>query len=206
MGRPNKFDYQAVIENKLAEKPDGFTLDELLQYSELKVDRSTLFRHLTRLIERGRAERIGKARASRYRLPGVAGIAADSALADAQRPLVQYLPQPPEQDRTNETPRPADNDPQLHVEPDSLPVEALKHGAVVRKAVRRIVQEWKRCSQANLEIYLSLLVAPEQLDEVAAIVKKELIGLHEGNLHRYELSPADFSGFIPPEPFEAPVN
>ena len=69
MGRPKKFNYQAVIENKLAEHPDGFSLDELLAFSELKVDRSTLFRHLTRLIERGQAERIGNARASRYRLP-----------------------------------------------------------------------------------------------------------------------------------------
>ena len=202
MGRPKKFDYQAVIENRLAENPKGFALDELLQYSELKVDRSTLFRHLTRLIERGRAERVGNARASRYRLSGVAPIAADPGLPDASHPALQTLPQRLEQGRTNEAPRTADNDPQLRVEPDSIPVEALKHGAVVKKAVRRIVQEWKRCSQANLEIYLSLLVAPEQLDEVAAIVRSELTGLHEANLHRYELSPTDFSGFIPPEDFD----
>ncbi len=174
MGRSVKLDYQAVIKNKLSGYPDGLALDQLLARSGLQVDRSTLFRHLTRLIEKGRAERIGDARASRYRLLGEVPIRAHLALPYTQR-----------------------------AEPESVPVEAPECGAVVKKAVRTIVREWKRCNQVNLEIYLSLFVEPQHLNQVAAAVENELAGLHEGNLDKFGLTPAEFSVFIPPASREA---
>lgn len=93
MGQPATIDYRAVIERNLIGHPEGLALDELLQRSGLKVDRSTFFRHLTRLIKDGRAERIGRARASRYRLLGVARIRAHLALPYAQRPAIGYAPE-----------------------------------------------------------------------------------------------------------------
>jgi hypothetical protein len=174
MGRSAKADYQAVLESTLATHPDGLPLDELLERSGLKVDRSTLFRHLTRLIETGRAERIGDARASRYRLLGAAPVRAPLAPPDTQR-----------------------------AEPKSVPVEAMEYDAVVKKAVRRIVREWKQCNPVNLQIYLSLLVEPKHLNKVTAAVEEELAGLHEGNLARFGLSQAEFSAFIPPADREA---
>jgi len=174
MGRSAKADYQAVIESTLAAHPDGLPLDELLERAGLKVDRSTLFRQLTRLIETGRAERIGDARASRYRLLGAAPVRAPLA--------------PPYTERA---------------EPESVPVVAPEHDAVVKKAVCRIVREWKRCDPVNLQIYLSLLVEPKHLNKVAATVEEELVGLHEGNLARFGLSQAEFSAFIPPAGHEA---
>ncbi len=173
MGRSKKFDYQAAIENCLIGQPDGLTLDELLERSGLEVDRSTLFRHLTRLIETGRAERIGDARASRYRHLGVAPIRALLAPPDARR-----------------------------AEPDSIAFEVPQHDAAVKKTVRTIVREWKRFNQLNLEIYLSLFVEPRHLNEVAAAVEKELAGLNEGNLDKFGLTPAEFSVFIPPASHE----
>lgn len=174
MGRSKKFDYQAAIENSLIGHPDGLTLDELLERSGLEVDRSTLFRHLTRLIETGRAERIGDARASRYRALGAAPIRANLAPPDTQR-----------------------------AEAERVPVEVPQLDAAVKKTVRTIVREWKRCSQVNLEIYLSLFVEPRYLNQVAAAVEKELAGLHEGNLDKFGLTPAEFSVFIPPASHEA---
>ena len=184
MGRSKKFDYQAIIENSLIAHPDGLTLDELLEQSGLNVDRSTVFRHLTHLIEQGRAERIGNARASRYRPPGVAGIREDLVLPYTQRPAVEDV-------------RPAENYQQVRAEPDSVPVLAPEYDAVVKKAVRTIVREWKRCNRVNLQIYLSLLAKPEHLDGLAAAVEKELAGLHERNLVKFGLSQADFRDFIP---------
>ena len=67
MGRTPKFDYRIALETELQWHPDGISLDQLLERSGLAADRSTLFRHLSRLIREGRAERIGNARASRYR-------------------------------------------------------------------------------------------------------------------------------------------
>ena len=201
--------------------PDGQTLDELLQRSGLDVDRSTLFRHLTRLIELRRAERIGKARASRYRPPGVAVIRGDLALPQTQPAAVQSMPGVLERYSPNETPVPsagevqqvhlagrddarsAENSLQVRAEPVSVPDRALAHDAVVMKAVRTIVRDWKRCNQVNLRIYLSLLVMPEHLDEVAAAVEKELAGLDEDALARFGLSPAELAGFTPPAGSEA---
>ena len=438
MSQPAKIDYQAVIEKNLIGHPDGLPLDELLQRSGLKVDRSTFFRHLTRLIEGGRAQRIGRARASRYRLLGVARIRAHLALPYAQRPAVQYAPEFLERYLPNKTPflstseidqlhqagrvdmgaapagtyarriyerlmidlsyassrlegstynlleterlvrfgeelpdrdrkeavmilnhkeairfivdnlasvdltrrdlfdlhallsdglladpadsgrlrhslvkiggaayTPLDNPYRLNEEFDFLlakllevkdpfekafclfvflpylqafedvnkrtsrvglnipllkhdlcplsfitvderayvegtlgvyelndaallkqvfiegyvrsaenyrhvragldrvPVGALEYRAVVKEAVRTIVREWKRCDDADLRAHLSPLVRPEHLNEVIAAVKKELAGLHEGNLVRFGLSQADFSGFIPPASREA---
>ena len=100
MARQQKFDYQAALEIDLMAHPDGLTLDQLLEHSGFKVDRSTLFRHLSRLIAQGRAERIGKARASRYRPLAAAAIPADAPSAYTRRPslpgveemLQRYLP------------------------------------------------------------------------------------------------------------------
>ena len=66
----------------------------------------------------------------------------------------------------------------------------------MKKAVRTVVRDWKRCDELNLRIYLSLLVKPEQVEELAAVVKIALSGLHEDNLDGYGLSPADFSRYI----------
>ncbi len=203
MGRSKKFNYQAVIENNLIANSDGLTLDQLLERSGLKVDRSTLFRHLARLIETGRAERIGNARASRYRALGLARIAADAEPPSNQRPLVQHVPESPESHLPKATPFLSPSDvPQLHqtgrAKPDRVPVGMPEYGEVVKKAVRTIVREWKRFSRVNLQIYLSLLVLPEHLNEVAETVEQELAGLHEGNLAGFGLSPAEFAGFTPP--------
>lgn len=100
MARQQKFDYEAALENDLIAHPGGLTLDQLLERSGFKVDRSTLFRHLSRLIEQGRAERIGKARASRYRPLAAAEIGAQTAPANTERlapagvaaMLASYLP------------------------------------------------------------------------------------------------------------------
>ena len=205
MGRSKKFDYQTLIESSLIAHPDGLTLDQLLEHSGFNVDRSTLFRHLARLIERGSAERIGKARASRYRLLDPARIAPDPEPPDRQPPAVQQGPEFLQRGPANETPFPPPSEvPQLpqtgRAEPDRVPVAALD-GAVVKKVVRTIVREWKRFSRVNLEIYLSLLVEPEHLNVVAEAVEKELAGLHEGNLAGFGLSPAEFFEFTPPASF-----
>ena len=169
MGRSKKFDYQAAIENSLIGQTDGLTLDELLERSGFKVDRSTLFRHLTQLIETGRAERTGDARASRYRLLSVAPPRSHLALPELRR-----------------------------AEPANVPVEAPEHGAAVKKTVRTIVREWKRFDRINLEIYLSLFLKPEDANEVAAAVEKELAGLHQGNLAEFGLTRTEFDLFVPP--------
>jgi len=249
MSRTSKFDYQAAIEKNLIAWPDGLTLDELLERSALEVDRSTLFRHLTRLIERGRAERIGKARATRYRLLGAAPVKPEAGLPDAAPTAPPVPPQAPddhhdrsaapaaastlasraEPDVTPPVP-PADSfgapgDPPARDRPDSTPaspqapfaftagafpssarsdgaaLEDSRHGPLLIKAVRRIVRERKRFNPVNLDIYLSLLVPREELDEFAAEVRKELNGLNADNLHRFGISPAEFSGYTPLEEY-----
>jgi len=72
------------------------------------------------------------------------------------------------------------------------------YSAAVKKAVRTIVRDWKRCNRVNLEIYLSLLVGKEHLQTVAATVERELAGLHQGNLADFALTPAEFACFTPP--------
>lgn len=206
MGRAKKFDYQAAIESSLIAHPDGLSLDELLEHSGFEVDRSTLFRHLARLIETGRAERIGKARASRYRAPSLARIVAEPE--PPKRPAAEQVPEFLQRPVPKETPfLPPDELPQLHqtgrTKPARVPVGAPEYAAVVKKAVRTIVRDWKRFSRVNLQIYLSLLVKPGDLNEVAAAVEKELAGLHAGNLGGFGLSPAEFAGFTPPAASEA---
>jgi hypothetical protein len=249
MSRTSKFDYQAAIESNLTPWPDGLTLDELLAHSALDVDRSTLFRHLSRLIERGRAERIGKARATRYRLLGAAPIKPEPVLPDAAPTAPPTVPEPREDHPRNAAPTAASPPGPSGTEPDSIPaapradsfsapddplplarpdstsarprapfaftasaspsparsdsaaLEDSRHGPLVIKAVRRIVRERKRFDPVNLDIYLSLLVPREELDEFAAVVRKELAGLHEDNLHRFGISPAEFSGYTPLEEF-----
>lgn len=205
MARSNKFDYQTAIETSLIANPDGLTLDQLLERSGLAVDRSTLFRHLAKLIEQGRAERLGKARASRYRSPTLARIAPDPEPEPEQglRPGLGHAPELMAYPQAQDTPFP----PRSEVEPlpqtgravpAPIPAAAPDNGEVVNKAVRKIVREWKRFSRVNLEIYLSLLVQPAQMSEVAAAVEKELAGLHQGNLAKFGLTPAEFAGFKPP--------
>jgi hypothetical protein len=202
MGRSNKFDYQAAIKMSLIAYPDGLSLDELVEHSGLKVDRSTLFRHLTHLIEQGRAERVGKARASRYRPLDLARPAPDPEPPNTQGPAAQPVPESVERPLPDETPfSPSSEVGELHqsghTEQGGVPSRAPEQDAVVKKAVRTIVREWKRCNRVNLQIYLSFLVKPEHLDELAAAVEKELASLHEDNLDRFGLTPAEFAGFTP---------
>lgn len=180
MGRSNKFDYQAAIETVLIAHPEGLSLDELVEHSGLQVDRSTLFRHLTHLLESGRAERVGKARASRYRPLAPARTTPDPESSETQR--------------AHET---------VRTEPESVPSQASAHDAVVKKAVRTIVHDWKRFDRVNLQIYLSLLVRPERVNELGAAVEKELAGLREDNLDQFGLTQDDFSRYIPPAGNEA---
>lgn len=174
MGRSVKFDYGAAIEDSLTAHPEGLPLDDLLSRSGFSVDRTTLFRHLARLIEAGRVERIGNARASRYRR---------REIAPAQPPLAM----------------PETRD----AEPANIAAAAPDYRPAVIKAVRTIVREWKRFDRINLQIYLSLMVKPEHLSEVAVIVEKELAGLHEGNLDEFGISLAAFHGFKAPASREA---
>jgi hypothetical protein len=209
MGRTNKFDYQAAIETCLIAHPEGLSLDELVEHSGLQVDRSTLFRHLTHLIEGGRVERIGKARASRYRPLNSARSAPDpesprippSAVQRAPELSESHLPKAPSSQPPSEA-HPASEI--SGAEPERVPGRGPQHEAVVKKAVRTIVRDWKRCNRVNLEIYLSLLVKPEQVDEIGAEVEKELAGLRADNLDRFGLTQADFSLFDPMAVREAP--
>ena len=212
MGRPEKFDYQSAIENSLIANPDGLTLDQLLECSGFEVDRSTLFRHLAKLIEQGRAERLGKARASRYRSPSIVRIAADPAPHSGRHPGLEPAPefvehplprptfvQPPQGE-------PHEEHPPVRAEPDRVSAGPLGYGEAVKKAVRKIVREWKRFSRINLEIYLSLLVKPEHLNQVAEAVEYALTGLNEDNLADFGLTPAEFAGFTPPPGREATIE
>lgn len=204
MGRSEKFEYKTAIENSLIANPDGLTLDQLLKCSGLEVDRSTLFRHLAKLIEQGRAERIGKARASRYRSPSLVQIAAEPAPPKDQHPEVQPAPEFMEHPLPQETlfqPPQGETQPAHHpvrAEPDRVSAGPLGYGEVVKKAVRKIVREWKRVNRVNLQIYLSLLVKPGQLNEVAEAVENALAGLNEGNLADFDLTPVEFAGFTRP--------
>lgn len=201
MGRSKKFDYQAILENQLIAEPGGLSLDALLERCGLKVDRSTLFRHLARLIEKGRVERVGKARASRYRPLNIARMNTYPEPPHTQRPATQHIPEIAERQPPSEAPLLTPSEAhQVHqpgrAEPDDIPVATPDYGTAVKKAVRTVVRDWKRCDEVNLRIYLSLLVKPEHVEDVAAAVKIELADLHEGNLDGYGLSPADFSRFI----------
>lgn len=242
MSRTSKFDYQAAIESNLILWPDGLTLDELLERSALEVDRSTLFRHLSRMIQRGRAERTGKARASRYRLLDAPSAKPETRLQDTALPA----PQRPKSDQQSAAPAAAGEHEPQRAEPDPIPaaphansptapegapppalpetvpatppapppftaapppsaqsarlaLETSRHGPLVLKAVRRVVRERRRFNPVNLDIYLSLLVPREELDEFSAVVRRELAGLSADNLHRFDLSPAEFSGYTPLE-------
>jgi hypothetical protein len=204
MGRTRKFDYQGLIEAELTAQPDGLRLDDILARCALNVDRSTLFRHLSRLIEAGRIEHIGKARASRYRWIGGTGISADPATPDNPPSMLEPALEPTDRHAPTESAIPAQGDSApLHLTdstaPEARAISVRRYEAVVQKAVRTVVREWKSCSRVNLRIYLSLLVDPEQLESVAAVVESELAGLHEGNLSAYGLTLGEYAGFTPPE-------
>jgi hypothetical protein len=202
MGRSNKFDYHAVIEKELIAHPDGVSLDELLACCGLKVDRSTLFRHLAQMIEKGRVERTGNARASRYRQLNGARADTDPGGAASPRPTIQPVPESPVSQPANAAPllSPGEVRPPAetgHADAGSVAAGAAEYETAVKKAVRTVVREWKRCNRVNLQIYHSLLVKPEHLDEVTAAVEKELDGLREGDLARFGLSPTEFRAFTP---------
>ena len=204
MARTNKFDYAALAESELISAPEGLSLDELLARCGLKVDRSTLFRHLTKLIDLGRVERVGNARASRYR-----PITVGQTLAPAEPPKAAPLAAPNVVQLTqrlpaHETPRltPGESrqpQPFGRTETANPPVLVPDHGMAVNKSVRTIVRDWKRRNETNLRIYLSLMVKPEYVEELVAAVKAELAGLHEGNLDAYGLTPAEFSRYLASE-------
>ena len=195
MGRARKFDYQTAIEGTLTAHPDGLSLDEMLGLAGFEIDRSTLFRQLARLIEEAKVERVGKARASRYRWLGCQGIAA--------APL-PFMAPPPTEAAANEpgTEEPAST---VRTEPEAAAPDSTRSDApnteapedvtAVNKAVRAIVRDWKRYDRINLHIYLSLIVAREHIDRLAATVEKELKGLHPGNLERFGLTPADLAEY-----------
>lgn len=209
MGRSKKFDYQATIESSLLAHPDGLTLDELLERSGLEVDRSTLFRHLAQLIQQGRAERFGKARASRYRPLNAVQADPHPEPQQAQQPAVQPVPEVVERPAPIAVPQltPSSAVPAQHAPrpvPDKVPAAAPEYGIAVKKAVRTVVRDWKRLDDVNLRIYLSLLVKREHVEDVAAAVEIELARLHEGNLHEYGLTPAEFSRYVAPASTKSP--
>jgi hypothetical protein len=203
MARSKKFDYQALVENELSAEPEGISLDELLQRCELKVDRSTLFRHLVRLIEIGRVERVGKARASRYRLLNLALPYTEPAPAPGAE-TTQHAPlhEPPHLAASAAAQLPQS----ARTEPYRSPLAAPDYGTAVRKAVRTVVRDWKRRDDVNLRIYLSLLVKREQIEGAAAAVEIALAGLHDGNLNEYGLTPAEFDRFIASEDGQTAVG
>ncbi|MEK7438100.1 MAG: helix-turn-helix domain-containing protein [Pseudomonadota bacterium] len=207
MSRSNKFDYQMALENSLIAHPEGLSLDELVAHTGLKVDRSTLFRHMSQLIEQGRVERVGKARASRYRSLNPAQAVPDPHPPGTQHPAIARAPESAERRRPEVVPaQPLPRTGSLEPTPVSSPTtEPIgNYDAVVKKAVRTIVREWKRCNRVNLQIYLSLLVKPDVLDELAEVVEKELAGLREDDLDRFGLTPMEYSRFIPSEPARRP--
>ncbi len=209
MSRSNKFDYEAALENSLIAHPEGLSLDELVAHTGLKVDRSTLFRHMTHLIEQGRVERVGKARASRYRSLNPAQAVPEPHPPGTQHPAIAQAPEPAESPRPDVVPaQPLPQTGSAEPTPASSPAtEPIKnYDAVVKKAVRTIVREWKRCNRINLQIYLSLLVKPDVLNELAEVVEKELAGLREDDLDRFGLTPMEYSRFIPSEPAGRPEN
>jgi len=197
MGRAKKFDYREVIAHALAAHPGGLSLDAMLAQAGFVVDRSTLFRHLSGLIDEGKVERLGKARASRYRWLGPqAADEARSQPAAPSSPVEAVAPGPddPLEPFRSDPDIPAPDDAQL----DATSTETPEHMVAINKAVRAIVREWKRYDRINLHIYLSLLAAPEHLDRLAAAVESELRGLHSGNLHKFGLTSSDLVGFAPP--------
>ena len=90
MAKGARIDYQGVIETALSGLDDGLSLDEILIATKLSVDRSTLFRQVTRLMDACRIERVGSARSSRYRLQGIPRIRAHLTKPYVQRPRVNY--------------------------------------------------------------------------------------------------------------------
>lgn len=80
----------SILEEVLAKHPEGLTMEALIREAKLVVDRSTVARHLTQLMTLRRVERLGKTRAARYRLLGIARIRAYLAVPYAHRPPARY--------------------------------------------------------------------------------------------------------------------
>lgn len=81
----------------------------------------------------------------------------------------------------------------VRAEADTVSVGALEYRSQVRAAVRSIVRDWERFDELRLREQLNDTVKPEHLDEVTAEIAREIDGLHEGNLVRFQLSAADLA-------------
>lgn len=83
----------------------------------------------------------------------------------------------------------------VRAEADVVSVGALEYRAQVRKAVCTVVRDWKQFDEQRLRQQLQGTVRPEHLDEVIDEIRREVDGLHEGNLVRFRLSMADLAAF-----------
>ena len=91
--------------------------------------------------------------------------------------------------------RSADNYRNVRAEVTNVSIAALEYRADVKEAVRKVVCDWKRFDENTLQEFLAITVKPEHLKEILAAVKKEVKGLHDGNLIRFRLSHDDFRHF-----------
>ncbi|MFN0316780.1 MAG: hypothetical protein ACKVQA_17300 [Burkholderiales bacterium] len=87
----------------------------------------------------------------------------------------------------------------IRAEVSEVTVSALEYRPLVREVVRLCVREWKSFAEARVRALLADRVKPEHLTEVAASVKRELLGLHEGNLVRFNLTSSDLKNFKLPK-------
>lgn len=83
----------------------------------------------------------------------------------------------------------------LRAEVDSPEKAALAYREFVREAVRRCVLEFKAFRHDEVLAMASAAGVPDEDREgVAAYVRDQLAGLHEGNIIRYRLKPEDLDG------------
>ena len=83
----------------------------------------------------------------------------------------------------------------LRAELDSPDKAALAYREFVRESVRRCILEWKDFLPDDIGIMAQEAGIPEaDREQVIAYVGNEFRGLHEGNVIRYRLRPADLAG------------
>ena len=83
----------------------------------------------------------------------------------------------------------------LRAELDSPDKAALAYREFVRESVRRCVLEWKEFRPDDIREMTQEAGIPEtDREQVVAYVGNEFRGLHEGNVIRYRLRPADLAG------------
>lgn len=83
----------------------------------------------------------------------------------------------------------------LRAEVESPEKAALAYREFVREAVRRCVLEFKSFRQVEvLEMAADAGIPEEDRDSVAAYIRDQLAGLHEGNIIRYRLKTEDLEG------------